>query len=137
MSVRLVLDASAALHVVTRSQQALLLVEQLKSAHLVLAPKLFCSEVANALWKYVKFGDLTKAAVIAQLAEALSLIDSFEQDDNLVVEALSGAIDSGHPVYDLTYLILARRFSATLLTMDKKMAELAKKLAIEACYCGI
>ncbi len=136
MIARLVLDASAALHVVTRSQQALPLVEQLKSAHVVIAPKLFCSEVANALWKYVKFGDLTKATAIAQLAEALLLIDSFEQDDNLVVEALSGAVDSSHPVYDFTYLILARRFSATLLTMDKKMAELAKKLAIDVCYCG-
>lgn len=136
MSQRIVLDASAALHVVTRTQYALPVISKLKAANIVIAPRLFCSEAANALWKYVKFGDLAKEHAVTKLEEALSLIDSFEQDDELVVEALAGAIASGHPVYDFTYLVLARRFVATLVTMDKKMAEVANNAGIDTFYGG-
>jgi predicted nucleic acid-binding protein len=36
-----------------------------------------------------------------------------------------------HPVYDSLYLVTARRTGSTLLTFDKGLAEMARKLKID------
>jgi predicted nucleic acid-binding protein len=131
---RVVLDASAALHLVTRSTSSRPIAEVLLSAGVVLAPRPFCSETANALWKYVNFGEMSKETAIIRLEEALSLVDSFEQDELLAVEALSASVATGHTVYDLSYAVLARRYSALLVTRDKKLAALATSLAVDCLF---
>ena len=130
MSRRVVLDASAALRLVNRSADAAPLVEALSDAALVLAPQLYATEAANALWKYVRAGEIDAATGGERLREALSLVDSFEPDIGLVDEALQEAVARQHPVYDLTYLVLARRHAATLLTCDRKLAALGAALAV-------
>jgi predicted nucleic acid-binding protein len=35
-----------------------------------------------------------------------------------------------HPIYDMVYLVLARRNNAKLLTMDKKLISAAKKAGV-------
>lgn len=45
-------------------------------------------------------------------------------------EVFLESLNTGHSSYDLFYLILARRHSATILTRDKKMNELALQLKI-------
>ena len=53
-----------------------------------------------------------------------NLVSEFCEDDELVVEALSEAVRLNHPVYDLMYLVLARRHAATLFTLDRKLQQL-------------
>lgn len=125
---RLVLDASAASNIIMRTDLAPALIEKLKQSPLVIAPTLFHSEIANTLWKYVRFGDLNKETALTRYTEAIGLIDIFEADEQLAAEALFTAIRYNHSVYDMLYVILARRHSCTVLTVDKKLASLIRQL---------
>lgn len=125
---RVVLDASAAMNLVMRTERAAELIGRLESAHRVLAPALFQTEVANALWKYVRAGTLSKDLALERFEEALGLVDQFEPDEALVVEALSLAVHHGHPVYDLLYAVLAMRNGARILSTDARLLGLASKI---------
>ena len=125
---RAVLDASAAANIILRTKLAPALIEKLKRSHLVIAPGLFHSEIANTLWKYVRFGDLDKETALARYAEAIGLVDVFEADEQLTAEALSTAIRYNHPVYNMLYVILARRHGCSILTVDKKLIALTRQL---------
>jgi len=127
---RTVLDASAAMNIVMRTDLAPSFIEKLKASHLVIAPTLFHSEIANTLWKYVRFGDLDKNEALTRYEEAISLVDTFEADKQLSTEALSAAILYNHPVYDLLYLVLVRRHGCKVLTADKKLIALFDKLDV-------
>ncbi len=125
---RIVLDASAAANVILRTDLAPALIERLGQGRLVIAPSLFHSEIANMLWKYVRCGDLSKDTALARYAEAVGLVDAFEADEALATEALSAAIRYNHPVYDLLYVILARRHGCRVLTVDKRLITLAGEI---------
>ena len=125
---RIVLDASAAANIILRTDLASALIERLGQGRLVIAPSLFHSEIANTLWKYVRCGDLSKDTALARYAEAVGLVDAFEADEALATEALSAAIRYNHPVYDLLYVILARRHGCRVLTVDKRLITLAGQI---------
>lgn len=125
---RAVLDASAAVNVVMRTDRAADLIGALEGCDLVLAPTLFHGEVANTLWKYVRAGVIDKQTALTRLEEARGLVDSFEADEGLATEAMSQAILHAHPVYDLLYLVLAMRYGARLLSADGKLMELAARI---------
>lgn len=97
----------------------------------LVAPDLICAEVGNALWRYLRRGDINAdeaAAILAMLpANFGRLVPSAE----LVAEALriAGAVD--HPIYDCLYLALARREQAQLVTLDRSLAEIAGRLGIK------
>lgn len=100
MTPPMVLDASAAVHLVTAAEHASGLAQRFEEAVSVSAPDLFCSEVGNALWKYVKFGSLSIEQASQHLEEALSLVDGMTPSDSLIHEALVAAARYGHPVYN-------------------------------------
>jgi hypothetical protein len=56
---------------------------------LVLAPELMLTEVANALWKLQRAGDLHDIDPQLLLAGARDLVDQIEHDRTLQVEALA------------------------------------------------
>ncbi|AGA31751.1 PilT protein domain-containing protein [Thioalkalivibrio nitratireducens DSM 14787] len=122
---RTVLDASAAVHMVMRTERSGEFIDRLETSQMVLAPALFHGEVANTLWKYTRAGVIDKNTALTRLEEALSLVDAFEPDANLATEALSLAILHNHPVYDLIYVVLAMRFGARLLSADGGLLQLA------------
>jgi len=125
---RLVLDASAAVHVVLRTDRATGFIVALEDSAIVLAPSLFQSEVANTLWKYVRAGMLDKQTAMVHLEEALDLVDTLESDQTLVTEALSQSVLHDHPVYDLLYVVLAMRFGSRLISADHKLLKLAERI---------
>lgn len=122
---RTVLDASAAVNIVMRTHLARELISALETSEMVLAPTLFHAEVSNALWKYVRTGIIDKPTAITRLEEARGLVDTFEADEQLSIEALSLAIRHEHPVYDLLYIVVAMRFGTRLLSADGKLLKLA------------
>lgn len=134
MSGRIVLDASAAIHVVMRTPRAAELSALLAQSATVIAPALYCAECSNALWKYVAHAELPKALALERLEEALTLVDHLEADHELAAEALATAASINHPTYDLFYLVLARRYGATLVTRDKRLAKAGRELGIEVIY---
>jgi len=123
-----VLDASAALRLITNAPGVEPWVQQLAEAPLVLAPELMLTEVANAIWKLQRAGQLKLIEPHALLADALELVDQIEPDRHLQVEALALACHLDHPVYDCLYLALARREAAVLLTADRRLQQLAARV---------
>ena len=124
----LVLDASAAVRLITGDPAASQWRQQIARAPLVLAPELMLSEVANTLWKLHRAGSLSDLNPQELLADARDLVDQIEPDRHLHVEALALACHLDHPVYDCLYLALARREAAQLLTADQRLETLASRV---------
>ena len=125
-----VLDASAAVRAVMDPARQPALLDKLVQAEDVVAPTLLRVETANALWKYQRDGRLSTSETLERHAEALALVQRFVDEDVLFPEALHLAIDVGHPVYDAVYAVTARRQAATLVTFDRRLAELCKRAKI-------
>ena len=97
-------------------------------ADLVVAPELMHTEVANALWRLQRTGQLEADGLRLRLSRAAELVDRIEPDRHLQVEALALACHLDHPVYDCLYLVLARREAAVLLTADQRLEQLAARV---------
>ena len=123
-----VLDASAVVRLIEASPQSTPIQEAVGQANLVIAPELMLTEVANALWKLQRAGQLRPEEVQPRLAGAVELVDHIEPDRHLQVEALALACHLDHPVYDCVYLALARREAASLLTTDQRLLALAAQV---------
>lgn len=127
----IVIDASAAVGIVLAIPGAGIFAGPLDSAELVMAPDLFTAEVCNAFWKYRKADLLPSERCEQALEQALGLPDHIESSTGIHREAFALAVRHLHPVYDTLYLVLARRNNSTILTMDRRLAALARKLEIE------
>jgi predicted nucleic acid-binding protein len=123
-----VLDASAALRLITHDPAAERFALALGQAALVLAPELMLTEVANALWKLQRAGSLRDIDPQLLLADSRDLVDQIEPDRELQVEALALACHFNHPVYDCLYLALARREGAIVLSADQRLLTLAAQV---------
>ena len=125
-----VLDASAAVEVVLQRESAPRFAEILTQADLVLAPTLLITEASNVFWKYQKFADYSQDACEKSIEHIVALADEYVNEAELYREAFSLGCMLDHPIYDMVYLVLARRNNAKLLTMDKKLISAAKKAGV-------
>ncbi len=125
-----VLDASAAIEVIHHRDSAEKLTKTLLMAEWVIAPYLFVSEVTNVFWKYQKVTEYSFEDCEKSIEQALALPDDFISDLDLHKEAFSMSCMLSHSVYDMLYLVLARRHSANLLTMDKRLKMACKKSGV-------
>jgi len=121
-----VLDASAACELLLHRPKAAAVDERLRSAQQVLVPDLFVSEVANVLWKYIKAKELDLAMAQTCLDLGVKLADRIIAASTLMQEALVTSAAAKHPIYDMLYIILARREGARLLSMDRKLLAIAR-----------
>ena len=136
MTARAVLDASAAVHLVLNGPHAAHLVTRLEETAIVTTPDLFCSETANALWKYVRAGEVTLDLALTRLEQALGLVDGLVPQRALAPEALVAAARHQRSVYDMMYAVLARRSGATVITMDRPFAVRLLEMEIET-FCPL
>jgi predicted nucleic acid-binding protein len=120
--VTVVLDASAAIAVAQRHLSPPIL-----DKSWVVVPDVFVSEVSNAVWKMHRFGGTPRVNADVLLDRAVRIPDETVPSDSLYRDAFNSAISEKHPVYDLFYLVLARRERAAILTLDKELHKLAKK----------
>jgi predicted nucleic acid-binding protein len=128
MALACVLDASAAVRLILGDPAAADVAEQIREAALVMAPELMLSEVANTLWKLQRADQLADLDSQQLLADARDLVDRVEPDRHLQAEALALACHHDHPVYDCLYLALARREAATLISLDRRLQQLAERV---------
>lgn len=84
-------------------------------------PDLFYIESANALWRYVRAGQLTTTQVQANLASLKALSLRVVSTADLMEEAVNIAIAYGISAYDASYVALAHRVSSPLLTLDQRL----------------
>lgn len=79
------------------------------------------------IWKSHQFHSLSRDFCERAISQGLLLPDTFSDDRELQREAFAMACLCRRPVYDMLYLVLARRHSAYLLTLDKTLTALAQK----------
>lgn len=127
---RIVLDASAAVTAAVGLPRSRGILDALAEASIVLAPDLYVAEVANAFWKYVSAGELSRDEAAERLELTLSLVERFIPLASIAQEALLEAGVHGHPVYDLSYAIAARREGCSVLTVDRRLIKLLKKMRV-------
>jgi predicted nucleic acid-binding protein len=102
----------------------------LESSAIVFAPALVQAEAANALWKYVKSGQLEREEAIILLERALALVDDLVEKRGLASEALVAAATYDHPVYDMFYAVLARRLGCPVITLDRRFVKILEKMRV-------
>ena len=125
---RLVLDTSAAANVVFQTAQASALMACIERADRVIAPALMHSELANTLWKAVRFSGLDTALALAHYENATDLVDEFINDDTLMRQALRSAVRHTHPVFDMVFIAAAQQHGCRLLSCDRKLCALARSI---------
>ena len=126
-----VLDASAAVAVALNksiNEETILI---LKNSEYIIAPDIFVSEVTNTFWKYHQFDDLPVLECEFLLNNTLKLVDEIIESKTLYKEAFAFSCQVGHSIYDILYLITARRHNALLLSLDVKLNKIAKKHSIK------
>ncbi len=126
-----VLDVSAAIEIVLKKARRGLFNAAYQEAEWVIAPDLFVSEIANVFWKYHRAKLISHESCIQYVEDAIDLIDDTLPVKDLWRESISEATKNNHSAYDMTYAILSRRNNATLLTNDKSLSKICKKLRID------
>lgn len=84
------------------------------------APDLVRAELANALWKKVRLGEIEPEQAVSSLGSALEPV-SLVPTMPLIERSLPLAIALAHPVFDCIFLTLAESLDMPLLTADKKL----------------
>ncbi len=126
-----VLDASAALELALDREDSRRFRTGLRGAERILAPDIFASEITSAFWKYSVHKELSGEECRRGLAFCLDIVDDLLETRSLCPEVLVEAVNSNHSVYDMFYLVLARRQYAVLFTRDRKMKAIAEEMGIK------
>jgi predicted nucleic acid-binding protein len=126
----IVLDTSAAAEIVLQRENSVSLGKNIVQAEWVITPTLFISEITNVFWKYYVFKDMPLELCEQAIDRAVSLPDEFVSEKDLYKEAFSLGCLTQKPIYDMYFLVLARRNNAYLMTMDISLKKIAKKNSI-------
>ena len=120
----IVLDCCAAIEIARRTEIGLAYKNLFFSDEEIIAPSLYQAEVVNVAWKYVHGKALSRTTAHEVMETALALPNRYIPIDDLMVEAFSQGVILDHSIYDMIYMILARRNGATLVTVDKHLQSL-------------
>ncbi|WP_326524396.1 type II toxin-antitoxin system VapC family toxin [Sphingomonas sp.] len=115
----MIVDASVALKwlvVEDDTDSALQLLDQTD----LIAPTLIHAEVANAIWKKRRLGELDEDGELAGLPLRLAVILQTIDETPFMSRALDIAMTIAHPVYDCVYLAVAEGVDRTLVTADRR-----------------
>jgi len=125
-----VLDASAGLRGVAPQTGEPAILEILSRATEVVAPEHYVVEVTSGLWKYVIAKELVVREAVSRLDVAFGFVERYESSAALADEALREAAARRHSVYDMFYVVLARRENAALVTVDSRLRKLEKSMGV-------
>ena len=95
------------------------------------APALMRVELTSSLLKYVRAKLLEPRVLHMAVHEVGALIDEWVPDEDILGMATEIAVDHRHKIYDCLYLALAVERRQALITADRRMAAIARKLSIE------
>jgi predicted nucleic acid-binding protein len=128
----MVLDASVAVKPYLEEAGAEAATELLTGPGKLLAPELIRLEVAGAICRRVRRGELEAGEAETRCQHWLSAVDdglfTLTSDRDLLPEAIALATNLKHPLPDCLYLALAIRAHAPLLTSDRGFHERARPI---------
>ena len=117
---RLVVDASVAVKWLVTEPDSDNARELAASAEDLHAPRLMASEVASALWRKARLGEIAHGDLAAMLLCVPDMPVRWNADETVCADAVRLALAIDHPVYDCVYLALAHRMGAILVTADRR-----------------
>lgn len=121
----IVVDASVAVQWFAREPESESSAALLEGTRPLIAPDIMPTEVANALWRKSRHGDLPAADLSPAITRLLDTHVVYISTLALLARATRLAVESGHPVYDCVYLVLAAERGATLATTDTRLGRTA------------
>ena len=128
-----VVDASVAVMWYLPQSQSEQAIGLLGSGHDLVAPELLRLEVASALLRAFRRGELsgeeTTEVIHSLLPDAVRLLPSRAGQAGAPLEI---AIEHGGSIYDAVYIALARSLDAPISTNDTEMAATAEKSGVPA-----
>ena len=86
----------------------------------MIAPDLLIVEVANAMWRKARIGQISDRQLTSLVGHLPGALDRLVPIAELLEPALGLARQFDHPVYDCCYLALAVRSDAMLITADER-----------------
>ena len=86
------------------------------------APRLMASEIANALWRKVRLGEVETGRAGALMGAVRAMPVHWTRDEMYSADAVRLALELDRPVYDCVYLALAYRIGARMVTADERFA---------------
>ena len=128
-----VIDVCGVVEILLHKEKAGKFYKTLQEATLVVAPDLYVSELTNVLWKYYTVNNFSKDRCIKYIKKGIDYIDTFINAKELWEESFSEGIKNKHSVYDMLYMITARRNSGILVTNDSVLASICKKNHVDVC----
>jgi predicted nucleic acid-binding protein len=130
--VSVVIDASVATKWFTPEEGTEAALSLLRSGEILHAPDLLYAEVANALAKKGRRGEIEGAEIAESLAALIALPIETKASKDLITQAVSLASETGLTVYDGHYLALAHVIGAPLATADRALRRAAERLSPSA-----
>jgi len=128
-----VIDVSGVIEILLNREKAAKFEKVLQDADLIITSDLYVSELTNTLWKYYTAKMRTKDECIKYIKQGLGLIDLFVTAKEIWEEAFSEGINNNHLVYDMMYMVTARRNSGVLVTNDSVLSAICKKKHVQVC----
>lgn len=119
-----VVDANAGIEVGLNRSRSKDITSLLRRFDQILTPSLYYAEITNALWKYLRSNRIGSDTAKQGLRIASELIDQYIDIQKYLDEVLTESVRLDHPVYDIFYLVLARRTDSTIITLDKRFRSL-------------
>lgn len=124
----LVLDANVAAKWCVKEKDSDIAVALLANQDLLfIAPDIFLSEVANALLRQHRLGQLGKDELDRALDDLTITSPELVASSSLMKDAVDLAVEIDHPVYDCLDLALAARSEMNLVTADREFAEKCRR----------
>ena len=124
------IDVSAAIEVVMGRPKQKKIIDILEKAEWIIAPSLYIYEASNVMWKYNILQKYPVEDLLHKIRHMIEMVDQFIKAEDLYEEAIPLACKLKHPTYDIMYLVVSCRKNATLVTLDSKLIDIAKKLDI-------
>lgn len=121
MSDMLIVDASVAVKWCVEEEGADIAEIVLRGVKEITAPNLIFGEVANAIWKKVRRGDLLPGTGMEAISLLPGYIHTVIDGNELLLAAFDIATTYDHPVYDCVYIACAQEFDLPLVTADARL----------------
>jgi predicted nucleic acid-binding protein len=97
----------------------------------LVAPDIIRVEVANALWKKVRKGEIEEGQTVEALPH-LSAAVKIMPSTLLIGAAFEAAVELRHPVYDCVFLVLSQELRLPLITSDERLCRHVHNTRFEA-----
>lgn len=127
----IVLDSSAACDMVRKTEEGMTFRALMLSEEKVISCELLRAEVVSIFRKLCRHGFIPIEKVQSFLTESTALVNEYYSIQELQEEVLSESIRLDHSSYDMFYFVLARRFGATLFTLDRKLIRLCEEQGVQ------